>query len=102
MLSTLATNLPLLVSIIVAGIGGEILGGCLGSKCAGLNWRESLVVGIGLTGRAGIELAIIEVMRLAGLITLEVHASFVILTAVSCLLMPFLLKLACACVWRNA
>ncbi len=95
MLSSLSTNIPLLVSIIVGGIGGEILGGFLGARFAGLCSSDSLIIGIGLTGRAGIELAVLEVMRLAGLITLEVYSSFVILTAIACLLMPFLLKLAC-------
>jgi Kef-type K+ transport system membrane component KefB len=99
MLSALATtNLPLLLSIILAGLGGEILGGGVGSKLAGLSWRESLIVGVGLTGRAGIELIVIEVMRLAGLITLEVYSSLVVLTALACLLMPFMLKLACTSV----
>jgi len=99
--STLISNLPLLGSILVAGVGAEILGGFLGSRCAGLRWEECLVVGVGLTGRAGIELAVIEVMREAGLITSEIFASFVILTALACLLMPFMLRFACRCAWRT-
>jgi len=83
-------------------VGAEIFGGCLGSKCAGLNWGESLIVGIGLTGRAGIELAVLEVMRLAGLIGLEIYSSFVVLTAMACILMPFMLKFACSRVWRTS
>ena len=91
----LATNIPLLACIVIGGVGGEILGGFLGSRLAGLKCSDALIVGIGLTGRAGIELAVIEVMRLAGLITLEIYSSFVVLTAVACVLMPFMLKLAC-------
>lgn len=96
MLSSLSTNIPLLALIIVAGIGGEILGGFLGSRLVGLCNVDSVIVGIGLTGRAGIELAVIEVMRTAGLIALEVYSSFVILTAISCILMPLMLKLVCS------
>lgn len=102
LLTALITNLPLLVAILISGVGAEIIGGCLGSKCAGLNWGESLIVGIGLTGRAGIELAVLEVMRLAGLIGLEIYSSFVVLTAMACILMPFMLKFACSCVWRTS
>jgi Kef-type K+ transport system membrane component KefB len=80
---------------VIGGVGGEILGGFLGSRLAGLKCSDALIVGIGLTGRAGIELAVIEVMRLAGLITLEIYSSFVVLTAVACVLMPLMLKLAC-------
>ena len=102
LLTALITNLPLLVAILISGVGAEIFGGCLGSKCAGLNWGESLIVGIGLTGRAGIELAVLEVMRLAGLIGLEIYSSFVVLTAMACILMPFMLKFACSRVWRTS
>ncbi len=102
MLTALITNLPLLVAVLISGVGAEIIGGGLGSRCAGLNWGESLIVGIGLTGRAGIELAVLEVMRVTGLFNLEIYSSFVVLTAVSCLLMPFMLKFACSRVWRNS
>jgi Kef-type K+ transport system membrane component KefB len=101
-LTTLAASLLLMVTIVVAGIGAEILGGGLGSKCAGLNWRESLVVGVGLTGRAGIELAVIEAMRLAGTNTPEIYSSFVVLTTIACLLMPVMLKFACAYAWEGS
>ncbi len=101
-LATLSTNLLLLSSILAAGLGGKILGGTMGSRCTGFRWNESFVVGIGLTGRAGIELAVIEVMRSAGIIGSEVYSSIVVLTALACILMPFMLKVACTYFWRDS
>ncbi|MEM2875598.1 MAG: cation:proton antiporter [Candidatus Bathyarchaeia archaeon] len=101
LLPTLIINIPLFLCIMAAGFVGKILGGGLGAKITGFSWRESLVVGIGLTGRAGIELVVLEVLRRAGLITLEVYSSLIILTAMACVGMPLMLKFACTHVLRK-
>lgn len=99
-LMTLATNLSLLVVILFVGFASRIISGFFACRISGLDWKDSLIVGVGLTGRAGIELAVIEVLRSTGLIGLEIYSSFVILTAVACIAMPLMLKYLCSWIWR--
>jgi Kef-type K+ transport system membrane component KefB len=99
-LMTLVTNLSLLVVILFVGFASRIISGFFASRLSGLDWKDSLIVGVGLTGRAGIELAVIEVLRSTGLIGLEIYSSFVILTAVACIAMPLMLKYLCSWIWR--
>lgn len=96
-LGVLVANIPLLVVILFTGFASRIVGGVIGGKLVGLEWGDSLIVGVGLTGRAGIELAILEVLRSANLINSEIYTSFVILTATACIIMPFMLK--CVGAW---
>lgn len=99
-LMALVTNLSLLGVILFTGFASRIISGFLASRMSGLEWKDGLVVGVGLTGRAGIELAVLEVLRSTGLIGLEIYSSFVILTAVASIAMPLMLKYLCSWIWR--
>lgn len=59
-LSVLADPTPLLLAVVTAGIAAKILGGFLGSYLSGRDRAESLVVGIGMMPRTGIEIVIVS------------------------------------------
>ena len=84
------------ITIIVVSIIGKIVGCGLGAKIAGLTNRESLQVGVGMIPR--MELALIIVTSfvshgiLTGHVADQILATTIILTIVTTLITPFLIK----------
>ena len=96
-LSSIATILLLAAGIISVAILGKIIGCGIGAKLAGMSSRESLQIGIGMIPR--MELALIIVSSaithniLTGQTAHHILAATILLTLVTTLLTPILIKL---------
>jgi len=80
--------------VIVLALLGKLVGGLVGSKIIGFDLRDSLIFGIGMMPRAGVELVVLSVGKKAGIITDEVFSAVVLMVVVSILVSPTLLKFA--------
>jgi Kef-type K+ transport system membrane component KefB len=87
-------NYLLLISIIAVSFGSKIIGGYVGGRFAGINSRESMVLGIGLNARGIMELVIANIAYQAKLINSEIFSMLVIMGLITTLSTPFLLKRA--------
>jgi len=80
--------------VIVMALSGKLIGGFIGARAVGFNSHDSLIFGVGVMPRAGIELVVISVGRSMGIIDDQVFSAIVLMIAVSVLATPVLLKLA--------
>lgn len=82
------------VLLIVLALAGKLIGGFIGSKLIGFEFHDSLVFGIGMMPRAGVELVVLSVGKGMGIITDEVFSAIVLMVVVSIIVSPTLLKFA--------
>ncbi len=80
------------VLVIVLALAGKFVGGLVGSKLIGFDSHESLIFGIGMMPRAGVELVVLSVGKSMGIITDEVFSAIVLMVVVSIILSPVLLR----------
>ncbi|MEZ5334572.1 MAG: cation:proton antiporter [Methanolobus sp.] len=80
--------------VIVLALTGKLIGGFLGTKIIGFNSRDSLIFGIGMMPRAGVELVVIVIGKELGLISSEVFASIVMMVVASIIISPVLLEMS--------
>ncbi|AAM07431.1 TPA: cation:proton antiporter [Methanosarcina acetivorans] len=80
--------------VVLLALSGKLIGGFIGSKAIGFDFYESLIFGIGVMPRAGIELVVLSIGRSAGIIGLEVFSAMVFMVIISLLVSPPLLKFA--------
>ncbi len=82
----------IVAAIVLAGIVGKILG-CGGvAKAMGLDTRSSIIIGVGMMPRAGVDLVIAVVGLTLGVLNMELYLSALILIYVTSLSTPILLK----------
>ncbi|WP_292487638.1 cation:proton antiporter [Methanohalobium sp.] len=93
-LSVLETTSLFTVLVVVMALFGKLVGGFIGSKIVGLDSSDSLIFGIGVMPRAGIELVVITVGRNRGIIGDEIYSAIVLMVIVSIIVSPMLLKFA--------
>lgn len=79
--------------IMLAAVGGKILGGAAGARLAGHNWRDSLAVGSLMNARALMELIVIKVGLDAGIIGPEIFTMLMIMAIVTTVMTSPLLTL---------
>jgi len=72
-----ALNLVLIALLYVSAVMGKLIGCSLGSRITGLDWRDSMAIGIGMGGRGSLELAILNFGLAAGIIDNSLFASVV-------------------------
>lgn len=82
--------------IIIAAITGKILGSGLGAKISKFSNKQSLQVGIGMVPRGEVALITANLGRNAGMINDTIFTSIILLTIVSSVITPILLKKAYA------
>ena len=82
------------VLVIVLALSGKLIGGFIGTKIIGFDHYDSLIFGIGVMPRAGVELVVLSVGKKVGIITDEVFSAIVLMVVVSILVSPTLLKFA--------
>ena len=82
------------VLVVLMALLGKLMGGFIGSKLVGLDSSDSLIFGIGVMPRAGIELVVITVGRNRGIIGDEIYSAIVLMVIVSIIVSPMLLKFA--------
>ncbi len=80
--------------VVLLALSGKLIGGVIGSKAIGFNFYESLIFGIGVMPRAGIELVVLTIGRSVGIIGQEIFSAMVFMVIISLLVSPPLLKLA--------
>ena len=80
--------------VVMMALSGKLIGGFIGARAVGFDSRDSLIFGVGVMPRAGIELVVISVGRSMGIIDDQVFSAIVLMIAVSVLATPVLLKLA--------
>ena len=79
--------------MIVLALSGKLIGGFIGTKIAGFNSYDSLIFGVGMMPRAGVELVFISAGRGLGIIGDEIFSAIVLMIVVSVIVSPALLKL---------
>ncbi|MGA1848643.1 MAG: cation:proton antiporter [Thermoplasmatota archaeon] len=85
----LSLFLPML---IVLGFLGKVVGAGLGARLSGLNWAESFLVGLGMNGRAAVDLVLASVALQAGIIGRDLYSALVFNAIIMALATPILLK----------
>ena len=80
--------------VIVMALSGKLIGGFIGSRIAGFDSYDSLIFGVGVMPRAGIELVVISAGRSMGIIGDEIFSAIVLMVAVSVIVSPVMLKFA--------
>ena len=71
-----------------------LLGGVIGGRLIKYSMKKSLVVGVGLIPRTGVELVVITIALGAGIIDQKVFTAIVAMVAVTVIITPLLLKQA--------
>ncbi len=87
-----AEDVVLLVVLSVGAVLSKVLGGGGGARASGLNWLQSLRVGVGMVSRGEVGLIVASVGVNAGLINQNVFSIFVVVVVVTTVLTPLLLK----------
>ena len=82
--------------VIMLALSGKLIGGFIGSQIIRFDFHDSLIFGIGMMPRAGVELVVLSIGKSAGIITDEVFSAIVLMVAVSIMVSPTLLKFAIA------
>jgi len=81
------------LSLVIAGVIGKVLGCGLAARFYGLDLRSSLIVGIGMMPRAGVDLVIAATGLTMGLLPMELYLGALLLIYVTSLSTPVLLKI---------
>ncbi len=82
------------VLVVVLALLGKLVGGFIGTRLIGFDYHDSLVFGLGMMPRAGVELVVLSVGKSMGIIGDEVFSAIVLMVVVSILVSPVLLKIA--------
>jgi Kef-type K+ transport system membrane component KefB len=98
---TLRNEISFTLLIIFAALSEKFIGGFIGSKAIRFNFYESLIFGIGIMPRAGVELVILITGREMEIINQEIFSAMVLMVVVSILISPTCLKLAIQAMRRN-
>ena len=87
--AALSLFVPLLIGL---GLVGKVVGSGLGAKISGLSWAESLLVGVGMNGRAAVDLILASVALGAGIIGRDIYSAIVLNAVIMAMLTPIALK----------
>ncbi|MDG6243021.1 MAG: cation:proton antiporter [Methanolobus sp.] len=80
--------------VIILALCGKLIGGFIGTKLTGFSSEDSLIFGIGMMPRAGIELVVIAIGKELGIISNELFASIVLMVVMSIIVSPILLEMS--------
>jgi len=78
--------------LIVLGFSGKLIGAGLGARISGLTWAESFLVGVGMNGKAAVELVLASVALQAGIIERDLYSAVVLFAATMAVATPIMLK----------
>jgi sodium/proton-potassium antiporter GerN, CPA2 family (TC 2.A.37.2.2) len=82
------------ILVIVLALSGKLIGGFIGTKLVGFSSMDSLIFGIGMMPRAGVELVVIAIGKELGIISNEVFSSIVLMVVISIIISPILLEMS--------
>ncbi|MBN2487957.1 MAG: cation:proton antiporter [Methanosarcinaceae archaeon] len=80
--------------VVIMALLGKLVGGFAGTRLIGFDSSESLIFGIGMMPRAGVELVVISIGKNMGIIGDEVFSAIVMMVVVSIIVTPVMLKYA--------
>jgi Kef-type K+ transport system membrane component KefB len=78
--------------LIILGFSGKLIGSGMGARLSGLTWPEAVLVGIGMNGKAAVELVLASVALQAGIIERDLYSAVVLFAATMAVATPILLK----------
>jgi Kef-type K+ transport system membrane component KefB len=85
---------PMLVIVLtVLAIITKLLGGALGARAGGINWRNSWLVGAGMISRGEVALVLAGVALSAGAIDTAIFSALIVMAVVTTLVTPPLLRI---------
>lgn len=85
-------NIPLIIGVLILGIGGKFVGAYLGSLWAGVRDKTEYLLITSMPGRLSISVAAAEIGLRQGEISQPLYYAFIILSIVSVFLSVFLFK----------
>jgi len=94
------TNWPLVILVCAAAFFGKVVGGLIGGALAGFRGRTLAALGVGLNARGMMELLLAEIGLATGLIGPELYSAIVIMTLVTTLSTPLLLRVILN-IWKD-
>ncbi|WP_445475123.1 cation:proton antiporter [Methanococcoides methylutens] len=92
-IATLETFGLFSVAVILLALGGKLIGGFAGGRLIGFDNYDSLIFGVGVMPRAGVELVLISIGKEMGIIGDDIFSAIVLMVAVSIFVSPVLLKM---------
>ncbi|MFC1741382.1 cation:proton antiporter [Nanoarchaeota archaeon] len=90
--TSLVIDIPLLISITIVAIVGKIVGVMLVKPFTHLSWQQLHLVGWAMNSRGAVELVIALMALRVGLITVPIYSAIVVMTIITTLMFPFMLK----------
>lgn len=84
----------LCILLLLTAITSKILGGFLGGVFSGMNRKESLILGIGINAGGVMALVMANIALIKGLIDQHIFSILVLLSLITTLLTPLLLKVS--------
>ncbi|WP_094226667.1 cation:proton antiporter [Methanolobus psychrotolerans] len=82
------------ILVIIFALSGKLIGGFIGTKLAGFTTKDSLIFGIGMMPRAGVELVVIAIGKELEIISNEVFSAIVLMVVISIIISPILLEMS--------
>lgn len=92
--SVLFTAGKFTVLVLILALGSKLIGGWIGTKLIGFDWKDSLIFGVGMMPRAGVELVVIAIGKDLGIISQEVFSAIVFMVVASIVISPIVLDKA--------
>ncbi|WP_440953114.1 cation:proton antiporter [Methanococcoides sp. FTZ1] len=81
------------LAVVFLALAGKLIGGFAGGRLIGFDNYDSLIFGLGVMPRAGVELVLISIGKELGIIGDDVFSAIVLMVAVSIFVSPVLLKM---------
>lgn len=89
---SLVLNPWLLIVIISIAILGKIIGSFFAKPFTNLSWKQLYLIGWGMNSRGAVELAIAFLALRAGLFSVQIYSSLVIMALVTTIIFPFIIR----------
>lgn len=91
-IASLTIDLPLVMALTLAAVIGKIGGVFLVKPFTRLSWKQLHLIGWGMNSRGAVELVIALMAVRAGLLTTQVYSAIVVMTILTTLMFPFMLR----------
>lgn len=88
----LIVDYKLVIALTIVAIIGKIGGVMLVKPFSNLRWRQLHIIGWGMNSRGAVELVIALLALRVGLITTQLYSAIVIMTMITTLIFPFVIK----------
>ena len=91
-LSVFQTSLGVVIAVILLAMIGKIGGAGLGALLSKFKKKDALTIGLGMNGRAAVELALASIGLGIGVLTIPLFSSLIFMAFFTTLVTPFILK----------